>query len=639
MASAFARARSYWQPVRGWTIAAPTFGVIASVLYLAWLFLFVLFVQLLLHEGDKRLQGAEASYARVLLKQPETGRDLELIDAGLLPSAVAVKDRWYGPLYAWLYRTQPWMHRNVSLLMGLLVATVLVGFARVLLLYMERAWAARATAFVRLRLQREIFNKKFELGSRAFDPEAGSSIEDLLNVSIPAVEAGLFSWLDVMPRESVKMALLLGFVLALNPWLGLSFLLMAGLLWLVGYPAVMRILRRRKRLADQANAELLRLLGLSDTLRLIKGFAADRFFRDSIDRRLQTYDEVTTRRSEYEARLHPYFQFSGLILILLVMGLAAQNVLSEKFALSAATGVGIALLSLILPTQRLLTFRQSWRGADRHAETIFEYLDRPALEAQREGEAFLAPLMATIEFDHVSYRDSRGKVLLSDVSARIHAGQRVAVVGRSDVEKRAFLYLLVRFIDPSMGRVTIDGVDIRDVTIESLRSQIALVLKSDMLFPDTVANNISLGEPGFTLTRVIEAAKTAHAHHFIHRLPHGYECVVGPEGFPLKVGESYRLALARAILRDPSVVIVEEPTVALDDDTKAALDDTMARFFPRRTVILLPHRLSTLRTCDQIFLLDQGKLITTGSHRELLEQSELYRHLTYTEFRQPSFVS
>ena len=126
------------------------------------------------------------------------------------------------------------------------------------------------------------------------------------------------------------------------------------------------------------------------------------------------------------------------------------------------------------------------------------------------------------------------------------------------------------------------------------------------------------------------------AHQFISKLPRGYDCMVGQGGFPLKPGESYRIALARAILRDPPVVVIEEPRRTLDDDAKAALDDTMRRFLPGRTVIMLPHRLSTVRSCDQIFLLDQGKLASCGSHRELLETSELYRHLQYVEYFSPT---
>src|SRR5262249_61712973 len=159
-----------------------------------------------------------------------------------------------------------------------------------------------------------------------------------------------------------------------------------------------------------------------------------------------------------------------------------------------------------------------------------------------------------------------------------------------------------------------------------------MVLQHDLVFHDTVANNIGCGEPAHTLPRIIEAAKTAHAHHFIQKLPQGYETPIGELGHPLSVSEKFRIALARTILRDPALLIIEEPEAALDEDTKSLLDDTLARVLPGRTAIFLPHRISTLRSCDRIFLLHKGRLEATGDHRGLLSNNQLYRHLHYLEF-------
>jgi ATP-binding cassette subfamily B protein len=153
-----------------------------------------------------------------------------------------------------------------------------------------------------------------------------------------------------------------------------------------------------------------------------------------------------------------------------------------------------------------------------------------------------------------------------------------------------------------------------------------------LVFSDTVANNIGCGESSYDLPKIIEAAKIAHAHQFIQKLPKGYETPIGELGHSLNAGERYRIALARAILRDPALLIIEEPPIALDDDTKALLDDTYARVLPGRTTIFLPHRISTIRSCDRVFLLHNGRLEAAGEHRELLTQSELYRHLQYLEF-------
>ncbi|HEY2155090.1 MAG TPA: ABC transporter ATP-binding protein, partial [Isosphaeraceae bacterium] len=183
-------------------------------------------------------------------------------------------------------------------------------------------------------------------------------------------------------------------------------------------------------------------------------------------------------------------------------------------------------------------------------------------------------------------------------------------------------------------RVRIDGVDLRDVTLESIRAQVSTVLQADLIFSDTIFANIALGDPSYDLPRVIEAAKLAHAHSFIQDLPDGYETPIGPLGEYLTPDQQYRIGLARAALHDPSIVIIEEPDTQLDDEVKPLLDDTLARLAPGRTLIILPHRLSTIRSCDQVLVLQNGRLEASGPPREIHGSSKLYRHLQYLEFNQ-----
>jgi ATP-binding cassette subfamily B protein len=208
----------------------------------------------------------------------------------------------------------------------------------------------------------------------------------------------------------------------------------------------------------------------------------------------------------------------------------------------------------------------------------------------------------------------------------------VAIVGSDDAERHALISLIPRFLDPSSGEVRIDGKNIRWVTLDSLRSQTAVVSPRDLIFNDTVANNIGCGDPSYSVPQIIEAAKLVHAHNFIQRLPHGYETRIGDMGHSLSIGEQFRIALARAVLRDPAIIIIEEPRDTMDDGTKKMLDDAYARILPERTVILLPHRLSTLKSCDRIYVIHNGKLAAEGQHKELLQESELYRHLYYLEY-------
>jgi ATP-binding cassette subfamily B protein len=251
------------------------------------------------------------------------------------------------------------------------------------------------------------------------------------------------------------------------------------------------------------------------------------------------------------------------------------------------------------------------------------------------GAEFLPPLAKQIEFDNVSLREpGSGRMLLEEVTLTIPAGQRIGLVGADDLEKHALVYLIPRLLDPTSGEIRIDQHNLRWVTLDSLRAQTGIVLSHNLVFHDSVANNIGCGDNAYTLPQIIEAAKVAHAHHFIQKLPQGYETPIGELGHPLSVSEQFRIALARAILRDPFLFIIEEPVSPLDDDTKGMIDDTLNRVLPGKTVIFLPHRLSTIRRCDQVFLLYQGQIEATGEHRDLLANNELYRHLQYLEFNE-----
>ena len=224
--------------------------------------------------------------------------------------------------------------------------------------------------------------------------------------------------------------------------------------------------------------------------------------------------------------------------------------------------------------------------------------------------------------------------MLEEVSLIVPAGKRIGLIGADDLEKHALVYLIARLLDPTAGEIRIDQHNLRWVTLDSLRIQLATVLQHNLVFHDTVANNIGCGDSAYTLPQIIEAAKIAHAHHFIQKLPQGYETPIGELGHSLSTSEQFRIALARAILRDPALLIIEEPETQLDEDSKSLLDDTMARMLPGRTAIFIPHRISTIRSCDKLFLLHRGRVVATGIHKELLSQNQLYRHLHYLEFNE-----
>jgi len=318
----------------------------------------------------------------------------------------------------------------------------------------------------------------------------------------------------------------------------------------------------------------------------------------------------------------------------LAVGLLGWNALVGRLSLAAVVVLAAALVLLARPIVDWLRTRRTLRQASRAAGILFDYLDRRPELLQAGGARFLAPLQDRISYENVTLVSPSGRRLLDGISVEIPVGTRTAIMGRDEDSKQALVCLIPRLIDPKTGRVLIDGLDLRDVTLESIRAQVATVLQTDLVFSDSVTANIGLGDPHYTQPRIIEAAKVARAHNFIQDLPHGYDTIIGPLGHYLRPDEQYRIALARAYLHDPAIVIIEEPNHPLDEDTRHLIDDTISRLASGRTLIFLPHRLSTIRSCDRVIILHNGRIEAIGAPRDLQTESKLYRHLQYVEFNQ-----
>jgi ATP-binding cassette subfamily B protein len=308
--------------------------------------------------------------------------------------------------------------------------------------------------------------------------------------------------------------------------------------------------------------------------------------------------------------------------------LAARGVLAGGFTVAGLAVMAVALVSLAAPIAALFDYSAKLRHGREAADAIFEFLDRRGEAAEAADAEFLPGLTTRIEFRQVGLNDPvTGDKILENITFAVPAGAKVAIVGPNQAEKYALVSMVPRFLDPSTGEIRIEDKNIRWVTHESLRAQVALVMQDDLTFTDTVSNNIGVGNPEYSLPQIIEAAKLAHAHQFIEKLPYGYETLIGGTGYALTPGERFRVALARALLRDPSILIIEEPTGPMDEDTLALLDDTLARVSTGRTIIFLAQRISTLRKVDRVFLLRHGHLEASGSHGDLWRDNDHYRGL------------
>jgi ATP-binding cassette subfamily B protein len=523
-----------------------------------------------------------------------------------------------------------------SYLVGLLFTSIILALIGGLLQVGERDMAARAVIGATTRLRRAVYHHTFRLGTLAFRALGPAEAVTVFTRHVEAVHDALYNRLTVvLLHEPLKLVLLLLFALAVNFWLGLAFLLFAALVWLLA-SQIASYFRTQVRLATNQAGERLTIMRESLMLmRLVKCYLMEPFNQSRVERQLARYGRVTLTRYRGEVFYRPLLVFLGLLCAMLLLFVAGIIVLRGQLSVAGVIALSTALVSLYQPVERLLESRKYARRGRESAAQLFKFLERRGEVGQVVGAEFLAPMTQVLEFDNVSLREPGGsRMLLENVGLSINAGQRVGLIGSDDLEKHALVYLLPRLLDPSTGEIRIDQHNLRWVTLDSLRSQIATVLQNNLVFHDTVANNIGCGDSSYTLPQIIEAAKVAHAHHFIQKLPQGYETPIGELGHSLSVSEQFRIGLARAVLRDPAIIIIEEPEAALDDDTKSLLDDTMTRFLPGRTVIFLPHRISTIRSCDRLFLLHKGRVSASGVHKELLAQDPLYRHLHYLEFNE-----
>jgi subfamily B ATP-binding cassette protein MsbA len=254
------------------------------------------------------------------------------------------------------------------------------------------------------------------------------------------------------------------------------------------------------------------------------------------------------------------------------------------------------------------------------SERIFEMLDTHSEVKERPGAGVLSPLKQSIEFRNVSftYEDGSGKYVLRDVSFPVRAGQVIALVGLSGAGKTTLVNLLPRFFDVTDGAILIDGVDVRDVTLKSLRAQVGIVTQETVLFDESIANNIAYGSPGASHADIEAAARAAHAHEFIVTLPEKYDTWIGERGQRLSGGQRQRLAIARALLKNSPILILDEATSSLDAESERLVQDALANLMRNRTAFVIAHRLSTVRRADAIIALERGRVAEIGRHDDLL---------------------
>ena len=402
---------------------------------------------------------------------------------------------------------------------------------------------------------------------------------------------------------------------------------------MVVYPLI-RLGQRVRRTTRRSQEEMEHLSHITAEAffghRIVKAFAGEPYEQRRFDHVAQQLYRTNMKIVSSLSVLPPLMEWVGVVGIVGVLWYGSREIALGELTPGDFTLFVGALLSMYGPVKKLSRVNANIQQAIAASERVFEMLDTETEPADRPAATPLATLRDEIEFRDVSfaYTDGRGRNVLEGVSFTVRAGQVVAVVGLSGAGKTTLVNLVPRFYDVSSGAVLIDGVDIRDVTRASLRGQIGIVTQETVLFDDTIANNIAYAAPGTSRSVIEAAARAAHAHDFVMGLPDGYETMIGDRGQKLSGGERQRLAIARALLRNSPILILDEATSSLDSESELLVQGALAKLLLNRTSFVIAHRLSTVRRADQIIVLDDSRIVEVGRHDELLSNANsLYSKL------------
>lgn len=511
---------------------------------------------------------------------------------------------------------------------GRIIVLLVVAFTVKNLLFFARAYlVARAEQAVSRDLRNRVYDHLLDLDLAFFGRTRMGQVVSRLTTEVETLRTVLTAEVARLLAAAFELAAAVAAMLLISWKLTLAAFVVIPAAMAVWFPLVRALRRRDHRILDlgaEVNAHIQETLA---GIRLVKSSSAEPRERRRFHGFTEAYFRTFLRAEALRSLAAPLTEMLAMAGTVVLLWFGARLVVAGD--LTGAQFVGFLGLSLKLfaPVKNLAKFPATAQPGLVAAERLFEFLDAPVEIRDAPDALPCGGLEEAITFEGVSFSYGAGEPVLRDVDLRIPKGTVLAVVGPSGAGKSTLVDLLGRFHEPTVGRVTLDGVDIRRIRLADLRGLLGLVSQDTILFHDTVGANIAYGRPGATREEVEAAARAAHAHEFIVRLPQGYDTVVGERGARLSGGERQRVAIARAILRDPPVLVFDEATSALDAESERLVQDAVARLLEGRTVIVIAHRLATITRAHHVVVLDRGRVVEEGAHDALLARGGLYRRL------------
>ncbi|MGE5799442.1 MAG: lipid A export permease/ATP-binding protein MsbA [Syntrophaceae bacterium] len=419
-------------------------------------------------------------------------------------------------------------------------------------------------------------------------------------------------------------------------WRDWQLAIIASLVFPLAVYPIAQFGRRMRRIATESQVSMGDLISLlQETItgnRIVKAFGMEEHENRRFAQENERQFKLTMKSVTVRAISSPLMEFLGGLGIAAIIFYGGWQVIAGTSTPGTFFSFLAALLMLYEPVKRLTNVNNTIQQGLAGAERIFQILDTVPEIQNRPGAGELPRIRKGISIEHVTFRYDDTPVL-KDIDLAIRAGEVIAFVGMSGGGKTTLVNLIPRFYDVNEGRVTIDGTDIRDVTVESLRAQIGIVTQQTILFNDTVRGNIAYGDVRKSEADIIRAAQAANAHDFIMKLPRGYDTVIGEQGVKLSGGERQRISIARALLKDAPILILDEATSSLDTESEIEVQDALEKLMKGRTTLVIAHRLSTIRNADRIIALVDGRIVEEGTHDGLMEKRGEYFKLHNLQFK------